>query len=322
MIGRNVVVTGAGGSIGSQLCEHVIRMGARRLSLVSLTESGLYRVERQLRALKRSTELVPILGSVCDGRLMAEVCEGADLVVHAAAHKHVPLCESNPLAAIENNVRGTLTLISAADAAKVRDCILISTDKAVRPASVMGATKRVSEMIVASKASAQTRFAAVRFGNVLDSDGSVLPLWRDQISKGGPITLTDERCERYFMSIPDACELILGVIEMTDPGLYVFDMGEPRKLVDIATELMLNMGARCDIDLIGLRPGEKLTEELNFGGDLIPTTHPKILRVQESACKDLRLTMLDDLLHYAACRDTENAVRTLKAMTEELRRAA
>ena len=286
------------------------------------SEMPLYRIEKRLRGLKRSTKLVPILGSVCDGRLMMEVCDGADLVVHAAAHKHVPLCESNPLAAIENNVRGTLTLVNAAASAEVKDFVLVSTDKAVRPASIMGSTKRVAEMIVAAKSSPHTRFATVRFGNVLDSDGSVLPLWREQIRNGGPLTLTDERCERYFMSIPDACELILGVTEMQEPGLFVFDMGEPRKLVDIAAELMVNMSMVCEIEIVGLRPGEKLTEELNFGGDLLPTSHPKINRVDECRGKALQLTMLDELLSYTVCRNAERAVSVLREMVAELRHAA
>jgi FlaA1/EpsC-like NDP-sugar epimerase len=187
--GQHVLITGAGGSIGSQLCQQVIEQGAERLTLVSLTESGLYDIDRKLRALGSSTHLVPVLGSVVDRDLMNEVCEGVDIVIHAAAHKHVPICEQNPLSAIDNNVRGTLTLANAAQLCDVKSFVLISTDKAVRPASIMGSTKRVAEMIVSAKGqqSRSTVFSTVRFGNVLDSAGSVLPLWREQIAKGGPI---------------------------------------------------------------------------------------------------------------------------------------
>ena len=309
------VVTGAGGSIGSQLCEQIVRSRAKSLVLVSLTESGLYNVERKLRAIGSGTEIIGVLGSVCDSKLMSEVCKGADVVVHAAAHKHVPICENNPIAAIENNVRGTLVAATAAEEAGVEQFLFISTDKAVRPASVMGATKRVSEMIVASKAvrSKKTTFTTVRFGNVLDSAGSVLPLWREQIVKGGPITLTDKRCERYFMSIPDACDLIFGVLEMRRPGIFVFDMGKPKKMLDIAEQLIKECRSSCEIEYIGLRPGEKLTEELHFGGSLEPTTNPKIFSIKGNG-QSLSYIMCDDLLSASACRNKTIALQLLRDM--------
>lgn len=318
---KNVLVTGAGGSIGSQLCEQILAQGAKSLSLVSLTESGLYNIERKLRALGTDTKLIPILGSVCDRDLMTEVCDGVDIIVHAAAHKHVPMCEANPIAAIENNVRGTLTIATAAEIAGVDQFVLISSDKAVRPVSIMGSTKRVAEMIVASKASSSTVFTTVRFGNVLDSAGSVLPLWREQIARGGPITLTDVRCERYFMSIPEACELVLGVLGMRARGAFVFDMGEPKKLSDIARQLIAESGLPCEIKCIGLRPGEKLTEELFFGGERVPTEHPKIFAIDEG-CQDWRHSMLVDLLSQSACRNRTAAVALLRNMTSELLHAA
>lgn len=316
MKGKNVVVTGAGGSIGAQLCEQVLRQGAKSLCLFSLTESGLYTIERKLRPLAGKTKLLPILGSVCDRDLMMEVCDDADIVVHAAAHKHVPICELNPLAAIDNNVRGTLTLATAAELCGVKQFVLISTDKAVRPVSVMGATKRIAEMIVASKG-----FTTVRFGNVLDSAGSVLPLWREQIAQGGPITLTDDRCERYFMSIPEACELVLGVLEMGKPGTFVLDMGEPRRLADMAQQLIVASGMPCEIKCIGLRPGEKLTEELHFGGDRKATDNPKIFAIDEQH-DDWRRSMLDELLAATACRNLTAALGLLRYMTSELKHAA
>ncbi len=309
------VVTGAGGSIGSHLCDQIVRSGAKSLKLVSLTESGLYNVERRLRALESDTEITGILGSVCDSDLMYEASEGADIVIHAAAHKHVPICETNPIAAINNNVCGTLRAAYAAEKAGVAQFLFVSTDKAVRPKSVMGATKRVAEMIVADKAekSKKTIFTTVRFGNVLDSAGSVMPLWREQIQKGGPITLTDIQCERYFMSIPEACELIFGVLEMKEPGTFVFDMGKPKKLLDIANRLIKESDSNCEIKWIGLRPGEKLTEELHFGGELEPTNNPKIFSVSSNG-KSPRLTMLSDLINASQCRNQSLALDTLRGM--------
>ena len=310
------VVTGAGGSIGSHLCDQIVRSGAKSLKLVSLTELGLYNVERRLRVLEADTEITGILGSVCDGELMYEVCQGADIVIHAAAHKHVSICESNPIAAINNNVSGTLKAAYAAEKAGVAQFLFISTDKAVRPKSVMGSTKRVAEMIIADKAakSKKTIFTTVRFGNVLDSAGSVIPLWREQIRKGGPITLTDVRCERYFMSIPEACELILGVLEMKKPGTFVFDMGKPKKLLDIAEKLIKDSGSKCEIKWIGLRPGEKLTEELHFDGELLElTTNSKVFSVSSNG-KSPRLTMLSDLINATQCRNLVSAVDTLRDM--------
>ena len=313
---RRFVVTGAGGSIGSHLCEKIVTSNAESLKLISLTESGLYNVERRLRSLQSDTKLTGILGSVCDYGLMCEVCEDTDVVIHAAAHKHVPICEANPITAIENNIRGTYRLSDAADSAKVGQFIFVSTDKAVRPKSVMGMTKRVGEMIVADRAakSKQTIFTTVRFGNVLDSAGSVMPLWREQIGQGGPITITDERCERYFMSIPEACELIFGVLEMKKPGTFVFDMGEPTKLIDIAKKLIKDGGSKCEINCIGLRPGEKLTEELHFDGELLPTSHPKIFEVERNG-KSPRMAAVYAVLLAASCRNEELALSDLRDMT-------
>jgi FlaA1/EpsC-like NDP-sugar epimerase len=274
--GRSVMVTGAGGSIGSQLCELIARQYARRLTMVSLTENGLYNVHRHIKG-QYSVELNPVLGSVTDVCLMAEALQDVDIVIHAAAHKHVPICEQNPTEAIINNVFGTKTLATLAAEFAVPTFCLISTDKAVQPASIMGATKRVAEGIVRGLG-----YHVVRFGNVLDSAGSVLPLWREQIRNGGPITLTDERCERYFMSIPQAVRLVSEVIRSAPAGTYVLDMGEPRKLIDMAYELMqAEVGREVGIRFVGLRPGEKLTEELHHGGELTDSGIPGVWRVDE-----------------------------------------
>ncbi len=273
MKGLSVLVSGAGGSIGSQLCERIVEMGAKKLTLVSLTEAGLYTIHRKLQG--RGTSLAPILGSVGNECLMRSVLRGVDVVIHAAAHKHVPICEQNPIEAIENNVFGTWTLARTAAACGVKRFCLISTDKAVRPLSIMGATKRLAELLIAD-----TGFA-VRFGNVLDSAGSVLPLWREQIAKGGPLTLTDPRCERYFMSIPEAVGLVLDVIALKpQSGTFVLDMGQPKNLLTMANALMLE-SKRVEIKFIGLRPGEKLTEELYHGGEPIPTKANKVFKVDQ-----------------------------------------
>jgi FlaA1/EpsC-like NDP-sugar epimerase len=307
--GKTVLVTGAGGSIGSVLCERIAREGAKRLKLLSLTENALYTVTRRLKSLGTAVEIDGILGSVTDSLLVREVLEGVDIVIHAAAHKHVPICEQNPVEAVLNNVFGTQTLLDAVLDSDVERFVLVSTDKAVRPVSVMGATKRVSELLV-KKAARRTDkcLSVVRFGNVLDSAGSVLPLWREQIACGGPLTLTDERCERYFMSIPEACELILGTLRF-GPGTYVFDMGAPRKLADIAANMIAASGVPCEVRYVGLRPGEKLTEELH-NGDLTKTPHPKILRV--AADEHLEgLHLLGDLYAHALRRSAVYTTRTL-----------
>lgn len=305
--GKTVLVTGAGGSIGSVLCERIARSGVKKLKALNLTEGGLYHVTRKLRGL---TDLEPILGSVADEALVRDVLQGVDVVIHAAAHKHVPICQQNVCEAVTNNVFGTETLLEGVLKSSVERFVLISTDKAVKPASVMGATKRVCELLV-QRAQPQTRktLSIVRFGNVLDSAGSVLPLWREQIASGGPLTLTDERCERYFMSIPEACELILGALEL-ESGTYVFDMGAPRKLAEIAANLIAASGVECQIEYIGLRPGEKLTEELHTDGDLIQTAHPKIFRVEGRAKRD-RMHLLPNLKAHAKRRDAAYTARTL-----------
>ena len=316
---KRVVVTGAGGSIGSKLCEQLVNDGVAELTLLSLTESGLYNVTRKLRALKSKTELVPVLGSITNSGLVAEVLADRDIVIHAAAHKHVPICEDNPVEAVSNNVFGTQTLLRCAVDAGVQQFLQISTDKAVRPASIMGATKRVCELLVmkAAKHCPDIDFSVVRFGNVADSAGSVLPLWREQLSRGELLTVTDRRCTRYFMSIPDACELVLEVLKMQRTGLFVFDMGEPKNLYDMACEMVMRVGGDPSdwIKLIGLRPGEKLTEELDYGGLRCPTEHLKIFEVVEGEPPP-GLHHLHDLEQYVKTRMESRVVDTLMEMVQ------
>ncbi len=323
--GRHVLVTGAGGSIGSELCRQIVSDNAASLKLLSLTEAGLYNIDRSLRrdfGKYRDTKVVPVLGSIRDRRLLAEVLPGVDLVIHAAAHKHVPICEANPLAAIDNNVGGTWILSVAAAEAGVAEFCLISTDKAVKPISVMGMTKRLAELILRDLSTTlpliarQTRFFTVRFGNVLDSAGSVLPLWREQIAARLPVTITDYRCERYFMSICDAVNLIGNVVGFHPTrGTFVLDMGKPRRLIDMAKELCRRADYAPEISCIGLRPGEKLTEELHFGGELVPTSAAGVFIVEEPAHPPLNFSMLMDLLEFVATREVRPAIEILWSLT-------
>lgn len=273
--GKQVLVTGAGGSIGSELCVRLLAYAPARLILLNLTENGLVQTQRRLRP-PEGTVLQSILGSVTDEALLARLLPGVTTVIHAAAHKHVPLGESCPAAFVSTILGGTRAVCLAARRAGVQRVVVVSTDKAVHPSSIMGVTKFVAERLVSGLGAG---FLTVRFGNVLDSSGSVLPLWRDQIARGGPVTVTDPACTRYFMSIDDACALILETLAFpVDHGTYVFDMGEPRNLLAMAEELIAESGQPCLIQTTGLRPGEKLTEELTEG-PRTPTAHPRIFAV-------------------------------------------
>ena len=308
--GRHALVTGAGGSIGSQLCRQLLDNGVDCLSLVSLTENGLYVTEKALRKEYPNAGLISVLGSVGNRPLMQHAMKGVDMVIHAAAHKHVPLCETNQVEAISNNVFGTVALALAAGDAGVPQFCLISTDKAVHPSSIMGATKRLAELLVAEMHDGA--YFAVRFGNVMDSAGSVLPLWREQIEAGGPITLTDAGCERYFMSIASAVNLVCSVVDMKpERGTFVLDMGQPRKLADMAIELMQQMNKMVDIKLIGLRQGEKLTEELHYGGELFATLVDGVFEVKEPTRRMVCRTTLHQLNDACRWADTDRAVELL-----------
>ncbi len=295
--GRVILVSGAGGSIGSELCRIVAGWQPRLLVLLEANEFALYEIERSLRKVS-AVPLVPVLGSVTDRKLISRTltAHGVEVLFHAAAHKHVPLVEANPLEGVRNNVLGTKVIAETALAAGVKNFILVSTDKAVRPTNVMGATKRWAELIVrhcattaAEKGTGQ-RFCAVRFGNVLGSNGSVVPLFREQIAAGGPVTLTDERMTRYFMSIHEAAELIVQAGALSEGGdLFLLEMGQPVKIRALAENMIQlaglsvrspeNPAGDIEIEVSGTRPGEKLFEELFYDpSQASRTRQPKILR--------------------------------------------
>jgi FlaA1/EpsC-like NDP-sugar epimerase len=297
--GKSVLVTGAGGSIGSELCRQILRHGARRLVLFEISEFNLYQIHSELTAGNGECEIVPLLGSVCDRERLDRVLARfrIDTVYHAAAYKHVPLVETNPFEGIRNNVFGTMHTAQAAAAAGVESFILISTDKAVRPTNIMGATKRIAELVVQWVASSQgclTRVCMVRFGNVLGSSGSVVPLFTRQIQDGGPITVTHPEITRYFMTIPEAVELVIQAGAIGESGeVFLLDMGEPVRIADLARTMVRLSGLTVrevetpdgDIEIVysGLRPGEKLFEELLIGENALPTQHPKIFKAREDS---------------------------------------
>ena len=299
--GKSVLVTGAGESIGSELCRQILMQKPTQLIVLDMSEFALYQIEKELQELQAShgltTQILPFLVSVADTEKCRNILTtfAVQTVYHAAAYKHVPLVEHNPVEGVRNNVFGTLSIARAALAAGVTNFVLISTDKAVRPTNVMGATKRLAELILQGLASTQstTRFCMVRFGNVLGSSGSVVPLFRQQILAGGPITLTHPEITRYFMTIPEAAQLVLQAGAMGAGGdVFVLDMGEPVKIFDLAQRMVHLSGLplksesdasdAIDIELVGLRPGEKLYEELLIGDNVNGTDHPLIMRAQEN----------------------------------------
>ena len=317
---KTVLVTGAGGSIGSELCRQVIKTQPRRLLLLEMSEFALYQIHQEIQSAlvlyedkpDEALEIVPLLGSVCDEVRMQEIMDTwkPHTVYHAAAYKHVPLVEHNPAEGVRNNVWGTKVCAEAAVRNGVQNFVLISTDKAVRPTNIMGATKRLAEMVLQAlnetKLSADLRtlttnnlptsiktcFSMVRFGNVLGSSGSVVPLFREQIKNGGPITLTHSDITRYFMTIPEAAQLVIQAGAMGSGGdVFVLDMGEPVRIYDLASRIVelsgltlrdeLNPQGDIEIKVTGLRPGEKLFEELLIGNNPKPTQHPRILKAHE-----------------------------------------
>jgi FlaA1/EpsC-like NDP-sugar epimerase len=313
---KTVLVTGAGGSIGSELCRQIVAHGANRLILFELGEFQLYVIERELRKSGIECEIYPILGSVADKKRLTEVCQvfGVQTIYHAAAYKHVPLVESNPGEAVRNNILGTLNAALAAIDARVETFVLISTDKAVRPTNTMGATKRFAELILQAlnedEMVVNTCFTMVRFGNVLGSSGSVVPLFREQIAHGGPVTVTDKKVIRYFMTIPEAAELVIQAGAMGRGGdVFVLDMGDPVHIVDLAKKMIRLSGYTVkgegspsgDIEILytGLRPGEKLYEELLIGDNVFSTAHDKIMKAEENVIAWCDLQRLIRLLQDA-----------------------
>lgn len=326
--GRVVLVSGAGGSIGSELCRQVLSCRPARLVLLEISEPALYAVEMELRPLAEDAgvEIVPVLGSVTDSGRVRRVLtgHGVQVVLHAAAYKHVPLVEMNPLPGLVNNVFGTQVLAREAAEAGVERFILISTDKAVRPANVMGASKRLAELVVQDLASrAQgTVFAMVRFGNVLGSSGSVVPLFQEQVSRGGPVTVTDPQVKRYFMTIREAVQLVLKAGSEARGGeVFVLDMGQPVPIMQLARQVIESAGytvrdadnpdGDIEIEIIGLRPGEKLEEELTLSGDLVGTRYDKIFCAREAGLSEIEVAlMLRNLAEVVAAGD-EDAARAL-----------
>ena len=303
--GRTILVTGAGGSIGSEICRQVLRVQPKKLVLFDHSEFALYTIEQELlEALEQlpaseRPELAAEMGSMLNDQLVRRViaAHGIDTIYHAAAYKHVPLLEMNEPVGVDNNVFGTLVLAKAAFDAKLTRFTMISTDKAVRPKSVMGASKRVAELIIqglAEQDGCATRFGIVRFGNVLDSSGSVVQRFREQIKAGGPVTVTHPEITRFFMSIPEATQLVLQASAMAEKGeVFVLDMGEPVKIADLARNMIALSGMTVRdernptgdiaIEYVGLRPGEKLYEELFVGEETLPTAHPGIQMAREGS---------------------------------------
>jgi FlaA1/EpsC-like NDP-sugar epimerase len=282
--GQKVLVTGAGGSIGSEICRQIIRFKPETLVILGRGENRIFFLEKELRQLGCAGNLVPIIGDVANATRIEQVFRNysPQVVFHAAAHKHVPLMEANMSEAIYNNVKGTKIVADTADRFGTKTFVLISTDKAVNPTSVMGATKHLAERYVHSlSAHSNTKFVVTRFGNVLGSAGSVVPIFRKQIAEGGPVTVTDFRMTRYFMTIPEASQLVLQAAAMGDGGeIFVLDMGEPVRIVDLAKDLIRLSGLpenSIEIRETGMRPGEKLYEELYFDSEkAIRTSHPKL----------------------------------------------
>jgi FlaA1/EpsC-like NDP-sugar epimerase len=326
-----VLVTGAGGSIGSELCRQIVQLEPAKLLLVEQSEFALYALHQELLAMVADGALlVPLLASVRDAERMREIMATwkPGTVYHAAAYKHVPLVEHNPVEGIRNNVLGTLTAAQVAKETGVADFVLISTDKAVRPTNIMGASKRLAEMVLQALAanSVGTRFSMVRFGNVLGSSGSVVPKFRQQIRDGGPITLTHPEITRYFMTIPEAAQLVIQAGAMAKGGdVFVLDMGQSVKIMDLATRMIelsgltvkddANPEGDIEIETTGLRPGEKLYEELLIGENPEPTSHPRIMKAREEF---LPQAILDEKLAALQVALDANNVPAIRQMLEDL----
>ena len=315
---KTVLVTGGGGSIGSELCRQIVKYDPKRLVILDIYENNLYDIEMELRAEYPKLNLEAIVASVRDKARLNNVFETykPEIVFHAAAHKHVPLMEKSPLEAIKNNVFGTYNVVNCADEYGVEKFVLISTDKAVNPTNIMGASKRVCEMIVQAKNKvSKTEYVAVRFGNVLGSNGSVIPLFKKQIERGGPVTVTHKDITRFFMTIPEAVQLILQAVTYAKGGeIFVLDMGEPVKIYDLAVSLIKLLGYEPNVDIpieiTGLRPGEKLYEEILMSEEgLTSTKHDKIFITEPMSITmeelDEKLEKLKELLKLEKDENSE-----------------
>ena len=334
MDGKTVMVTGAAGSIGSELCRQLYSLNLKQLVLFDFSETALYLIDMEIRDKHRATPFISILGDVRDRDRVESVLKKfrPDIIFHAAAYKHVPMMEMYPCEAVHTNVGGTVILADLAVKYDVKKFIMISSDKAVRPSNVMGATKRLAEMYVQSFGdfikkegkTGSTSFITTRFGNVLGSNGSIVPLFREQIRKGGPVTVTHPDVTRYFMTIPEACRLVLEASTIgKGDDIYVFDMGVPVKIADLASRMIELSGLKpckdIEIKYIGLRPGEKLYEEVLYSKeDTTTTSNPKIFRAMRVS-QDHRkiLEAVDGLLEMAATNDSMETVRLLKQIVQE-----
>jgi FlaA1/EpsC-like NDP-sugar epimerase len=342
--GRIVLVSGAGGSIGSELCRQVISLNPDTLIILDQSEFALFEIHSELKrridevALIQPVELVPVLCSVEDKSRVQFVLGtyNPDIIFHAAAYKHVPLVESNPISGIKNNIFGTMVIARAAAEAKVAEFVLVSTDKAVRPTSVMGATKRVTEMILQAFDATETlvtRYSMVRFGNVLESSGSVIPLFKEQIRSGGPVTVTHSEVTRFFMTIPEAAQLVIQASGLASGGdVFVLDMGQPIKIIDLAERMIQLSGLSVrdldqpdgdiEIQITGLRDGEKLYEELLIGNNPESTKHPKILRARESFVQWNELQNDIDLLNESlSSNDAPSCIHLLGQIVRDFKPA-
>lgn len=319
--GRVVMVTGSAGSIGSEVCRQLLRFSPKQLILLDRSENGQFYLQREFAALATDARVEFCIADINDQERMQRLFmrHRPEIVFHAAAYKHVPLMEANPGEAVKNTVLATYRLATMAHDFHVQSFVMISTDKAVNPTNVMGACKRVAELYVQSLAEqSDTRFVTVRFGNVLDSAGSVVPIFRDQIARGGPVTVTDPRIERFFMTIPEAAQLVIQAGTMGHGGeIFILDMGEPVKIVDLAAEMIrlsgLRVGEDIEIQFVGLRPGEKLYEELHVHGEKhLPTRHSKIT-VAERMPHDC------NAIRHAIERLGEIAEESIETVVDELR---
>tara|TARA_Y100000746_G_C15388727_1_gene401297 strand:- start:34 stop:1095 length:1062 start_codon:yes stop_codon:yes gene_type:complete len=327
------MVTGSGGSIGSELCRQIIKFKPEKLLLVEISEYALYTIHSELELIKNDEiEILPLIGSVQDEKRMEEIISiwKPATIYHAAAYKHVPIVEYNLIEGLKNNVLGTLELAKLASIHKVSNFVFISTDKAVRPTNIMGATKRIAELILQSfyhknlhnNEENKTNFSIVRFGNVLDSSGSVIPKFRDQIRKGGPLTLTHKEITRYFMTITEAAQLVIQAGALSKGGdVFVLDMGEPIKIYDLAIRMIElsglsvkdshNLKGDIEIKITGLRPGEKLYEELLLSKNPSKTNHPKIFRSEEPFLEYFKLERELNSLQKVMSKNDLESVRDI-----------
>lgn len=331
ILGKNVLVTGAGGSIGAELCRQIAKLQPSTLILLDISEYNLYELERELRGKFPNLAIKPVLGNVQDKLIVDNVVSNLRIntIYHAAAYKHVPLVEENSSIGVLNNVWGTKTITEAALKFSVESFVLVSTDKAVRPTNVMGASKRLAEMIVQNMAelNGSTVFSLVRFGNVLGSSGSVIPLFKKQIEEGGPVTVTHPNVTRYFMTIPEAASLVIQAGAMATGGeVFVLDMGQPVKIRDLAENMINLMGLSLktnenpegDIEMVysGLRAGEKLYEELLIGDDVQETSHPRIMKANESKCSCYKLEERLNAIQTSIKNDDNAQLRKLLSESE------